>query len=104
MKLKPNVVFLAMTNNNVPLLCLVNEIKNNVAYCDVINGGWQIGFNTQTLEMCHKGTHPYVQKHLKEGYGAKVVLTDWTIEKRRSWHDYNGQIADALYYLKNKKD
>ncbi len=101
MKLKPNTVFLAMTNDNGALLCYVNKIKNGVAYCDVINGGWEIGFNTQTLEMCREGTHRYVQPLLSRGYSAKVVLTDLP---GGQMGDYDIRIADALEILKNKKD
>jgi hypothetical protein len=102
MKLKPNTVFLAMDYHGGPLLCYVNEIKNNVAYCEVINGAWEIGFNIETLEMCYEGTHRYVRDRLgSRGYGAKVVLTDLPKGQRT---DYDERIAAALKILKDQND
>jgi hypothetical protein len=102
MKLEVDKTFLALTPCGSPLLCSVDKIKDNVAYCSVINGGWEIGFDTSTLEMCREGTHPYAQKSFDKGFGAKVVLTDLPRTGRRSY-DYNERIADALKVLEEQK-
>lgn len=96
MKLEVDKVFLALTYDGHPLLCQVEEIKNKVAYCLVINGAWAIGFDIDTLEMCNEGTHQYVQPLIDKGYGAKVVMTNLP---RGQMADYNERIAAALKIL-----
>ena len=100
MKLKKNATFLAITDRGGNLLCHVEYIRNGVAYCEVINGLWKIGFDTNTLLMCREGTHRYVQSHFDNGYNAKVVLTDL---HRGNFGDYNERIADALKILEQQK-
>ncbi len=98
MKLEIDKVFLALTYDGHPLLCQVEEIKNNVAYCLVINGAWDIGFSMDTLEMCDEGTAPQVRR--QPHFGAKVVMTDLP---RGQMADYNGRIAAALKLLNGEK-
>lgn len=98
MKLEVNKVFLALTDDGHPLLCQVEEIKNNVAYCLVINGAWDIGFSMDTLEMCDEGTAPQVCRQPR--FGAKVVMTDLP---RGQMADYNERIAASLRVYNGEK-
>jgi len=100
MEIKVNKVFLALTTDGEPLLCVADKIKDNVAYCTVQNGLWEIGFDMTTLEMCREGTHRFVLQHFDNGYRAKVVLTDLPSGRLA---DYNERIADALKILEQQK-
>ncbi len=69
-----------------PLVCIVESVRRGVAYCDVINGAWKIGFDIHTGECVAEGTDPRALPH---ALGARVLMFN------PRGRDYNDKIAYA---------
>lgn len=73
------------------LLCRVEKVRAGVAFCEVVNGFWDIGFDAATGLSVEKGTDRPALPHC---LGLRVL-----VKGPFAGRDYNEQISSALALL-----
>ena len=61
--LKENFLELVFTIQLLKLYCIVSSVTNNIAYCNVINGGWKFALQMQDFKII-----------ISEGYTEELMI------------------------------